>query len=75
MVLCFTGPATLTRARIWGILKRAQTGPICPEREFTLTKYWTRLKELVKQYDIRYDGESAVPTDDTLLDDVFAAGT
>ena len=64
----------MTRARIWGILKRAQTGPICPEREFTLTKYWTRLKELVKQYDIRYDGESAVPTDDTLLDDAFAAG-
>jgi methylamine--corrinoid protein Co-methyltransferase len=64
----------MVRARIWNLLKRAETGSICSEQEFTLKKYWPRVKELQKEYDIKYDSEHIVPTDDTLLDDVFRAG-
>lgn len=63
----------LVKARISNILKKAETGPMCQEKKFTF-KMWQRVKELAKEYDIRYDSEHIVPTDDTLLDDVFRAG-
>jgi methylamine--corrinoid protein Co-methyltransferase len=62
------------RARIWDIWRRAETGPICPVRTFETKEYWPRLKELIKEYDIKYDPECLVPTDDTLIDDVYKAG-
>lgn len=62
-------------ARRWDFFRRAETGPIIKEKDFILRRYWPRLKELIREYDIRYDPENPVPTDDTLLDDVFKAGT
>ena len=54
------------------VMERALTGRICPEREFDLTLS-RKLNEVVKEYDIRYDGETVVPSDDGLADDVFEA--
>ncbi|UCH01437.1 MAG: monomethylamine:corrinoid methyltransferase, partial [Candidatus Bathyarchaeota archaeon] len=62
------------RARIFEIWRRAETGPICPEKRFETKIFWPRLCELIKEYDIRYDPERIVPTDDTLIEDVYKAG-
>ena len=59
--------------RIWDIWRRAETGPICPVRKFDLELYWGRIKELVKEYDIKYNPEQVLPTDDSLIDDVYEA--
>jgi methylamine--corrinoid protein Co-methyltransferase len=64
----------LGKFRIWDIWRRVETGPICPERTFETKILWSRVKELVKEYDIRYDPENLVPTDRSLMDDVFKAG-
>lgn len=59
---------------IWNILRKAETGPISPEKDFILKRYWPRVEELAKEHDIKYDPDNVVPTDETLIDDVFRAG-
>lgn len=59
---------------MWDFINRAETGQMIREKDFILKKYWPKLKELVKEYDVKYDPENLVPTDDSLLDDIFQAG-
>jgi methylamine--corrinoid protein Co-methyltransferase len=59
---------------VWELWRRAETGPLCPEREFDLKRFYPAVKRLVKEYDITYDPETVIPTDNTLIDDVFKAG-
>ena len=59
---------------MWDIWERAETGPICPTRKFEIQVFFRKVQELVKKYDIKYDAESVVPTDDTLIDNVYHAG-
>ena len=59
---------------MWDIWERAETGPICPTRKFEIQVFFRKVQELVKKYDIKYDAESIVPTDDTLIDNVYQAG-
>jgi len=54
------------------ILKRASSGPLVSEKEFNLLVS-KKLKEVVKEYDIKFDGETLVPSDDSLADDVYKA--
>ena len=55
------------------VLDRAETGPICTERDFDLKILAPKIKELTKAYEIKYDPETPVPADDTLADDIFNA--
>lgn len=55
-------------------IRRAETGEVILEKDFTLRRYWPKLKELIKDYDIKYDPDNLVPVDDTLLDDSYKAG-
>jgi methylamine--corrinoid protein Co-methyltransferase len=55
------------------IVKRAQSGPFIKEKEFEL-KLIKRIKELVKEYDIKYDANTLVPADDDMADGVYQAG-
>jgi methylamine--corrinoid protein Co-methyltransferase len=64
----------LDKERFYDIWRRAEEGPICPEREFDTKVLWPNLKSLSKEYDIRYDSENLVPTDTSLMDDVYNAG-
>ena len=64
----------MVRGSVWDIWRRAESGPVCPVRRFETEVYWKRLKELVKEYGIRYDQESVVPTDNSLIADTFKAG-
>ena len=59
---------------IWSIWERAEKGPVCRENDFYLKVYWPRVKELAKEYDIRYDPDMLMPTDESLMEDVFRAG-
>ena len=59
--------------RINEVLDRAETGPICTERDFDLKILRPKLKDVIKKYDIQYDPENVVPDDDSLVDDVWKA--
>lgn len=56
------------------VYRRATTGPRMEEKEFDREILSKRVGELVKEYDIKYDPENPVPSDDSLLDDVWKAG-
>lgn len=55
------------------VVERALTGKPCSEREYDLKIFSTKLMEKVKEYDIKYDSENPVPSDNSLADDVFNA--
>jgi len=55
------------------IIRRAQSGPYYPERDFDLKVVVPKLREVVDRYGIRYDRENAIPNDNQLADDVFQA--
>lgn len=55
------------------VIERALTGKPCLERDYDLKIFSTKLREVVKEYDIKYDPENPVPSDNNLADDVFKA--
>jgi len=59
--------------RINEVLDRAETGPICLEKDFELKVLLPKLKQVIKQYDIRFDPENIVPSDNSLADDLWKA--
>ncbi|WP_455363301.1 monomethylamine:corrinoid methyltransferase [[Eubacterium] cellulosolvens] len=59
--------------RLNEVLDRAETGPICVEKDFELKVLVPKLKQVIKQYDIRVDPENPVPSDDSLADDLWKA--
>jgi len=59
--------------RMMKVVKRAQEGPICSERDFDLKVLAPKLNEILKEYDIKFDPKIVVPSDNSLADDVFEA--
>jgi len=55
------------------VIERALTGKPCAEREYDLKVFSSKLKEVVKEYDIKYDPNTPIPSDNSLADDVFNA--
>jgi len=55
------------------VVERALTGKPCLEREYDLRVFSSKLREVVREYDIKYDPDRPVPSDDSLADDVFNA--
>ncbi len=55
------------------IYERALKGPIMSEDEFNIKVFIPRLKEVVKNHEIRYDKENPVPLDDQAADNLFEA--
>ena len=56
------------------VIQRAMTGPLVPEKEYDLKVFVPGLRKIIKKYDIRYDPETPVPSDDELADRLFQAG-
>jgi methylamine--corrinoid protein Co-methyltransferase len=54
-------------------MKRAETGPICIEKDFDLKILRPKLKEVIEEYNIKFDPKIVVPTDDSLADAVYHA--
>jgi methylamine--corrinoid protein Co-methyltransferase len=59
--------------RIKEVLERAEEGPICEEREFDLRILTPKLNEVIKKYDIRFDPDNIIQSDDSLADDLYEA--
>ena len=56
------------------IVDRALKGPFCSEKDFDLKVFVPKLGEVIKKYEIKYDPENPIPSDDDLADRVFKAG-
>ncbi len=57
----------------WEVVDRALTGSRMSERDWDF-QVFHKTQEIVKEYGIEFDGETFVPSDDTLADTVFEAG-
>ncbi|MEM3754198.1 MAG: monomethylamine:corrinoid methyltransferase [Candidatus Bathyarchaeia archaeon] len=57
----------------WEIVRRSESGPIVSEKEFDINFIGSKILELQKEYDIRYDPENLIPIDDDLVDKVWQA--
>jgi methylamine--corrinoid protein Co-methyltransferase len=59
--------------RINEVLDRAETGPICLEKDFELKVLVPKLKDVIKQHGIKFDPENLVPADNSQADDLWKA--
>jgi len=53
---------------------RGEEGERVDEKNFTLKVFWKNLKKITEDYQIDYNPQKIVPTDDELLDRIFLAG-
>ena len=58
----------------YDILRRSEEGKYMEEREFDLKVVAKTTRRLVKEYDIKFNREEIVTTDNSLADDVWKAG-
>jgi methylamine--corrinoid protein Co-methyltransferase len=56
------------------IQRRAETGPIVDEGQFDKKILPRKIQELTKEFNIKYNPDEPVPTDDDLANRVFEAG-
>jgi len=56
------------------IIKRAEEGVKVSEREFDIKWVYNNVKELIKEYDLKYNPEELIPLSEDFIDDVFEAG-
>ena len=56
------------------VSKRAELGPMIDSNDFSMEKIAKKVIELQKKYDLSYDPEVFVNTDDDLVDRVWQAG-
>ena len=56
------------------VLRRAGKGPYCSEKEYNLKVFFSKVKELVNKYEINFNPDIIVPSDDELADRIFQAG-
>ena len=55
------------------VIERAEEGPVSSEKDFDLRILAPKLNEVVKEYDIHFDREQIIPSDDSLADDLWKA--
>ncbi len=60
--------------RINEVLDKARKGPFCREKDFDLRILWPKLREVIKEYGIKFDPDNIVPNDNSLADDLWRAG-
>ena len=56
------------------IIDRALKGPYYSEKDFDLKVFVPKLREVIKKYEIKYDPENPIPSDNDFADRVFKAG-
>ena len=62
------------RSRLVEVLHRAETGPIMEEADFERHMVAPTIKRLIKEYGLKFDRQTIVPSDDDLADRLFQAG-
>ncbi|MFW9854392.1 MAG: monomethylamine:corrinoid methyltransferase [Candidatus Thorarchaeota archaeon] len=65
----------MKRNKLLEVIQRAETGPITLEKHFDLKVLNAKVKEVVKEYDIRFsdDPTIVIPSDNSLADSLFQA--
>jgi len=58
---------------IWDVIERARTGDKIPESEFDMSIF-RAVEKIRKDYDIKYDPKTPIPSDDQMADAVYEAG-
>ncbi len=56
------------------VLEKADTGQVIEEKEWDYQYIGAKTRELIKKYDISWDQETFVPSDDDLADRLYQAG-
>lgn len=56
------------------VMQKALEGMPKSENDYQLKSFSQKVREKVREHDIRYDPENPVPSDDSLADDIFEAG-
>ena len=56
----------------WDVIDRSDNGPLAKEKEYDMQLGGTA-RQMVQKYDIRYDRDTVIPSDDDLADRVFQA--
>ena len=56
------------------VLDKAENGPVVEEKDWDQNYINRTVKELVKKYEIKWDKDVYVPSDDALADRLFEAG-
>ncbi len=56
------------------VLDKAEKGPVLEEKDWDIKYINQSIKDLIKKYDIKWDKETMVPSDDALADRLFEAG-
>ena len=59
--------------RMWEIIERSKTGPLYDEDAFLPKRFTPKLKELIDEYDIKYDPHTPCPSDDQMADRIWLA--
>lgn len=60
--------------QILDVMQKALEGEPMSENDYLLRRFSQKVKEKVKQYEISFDPNEPVPSDDSLADDIFRAG-
>jgi methylamine---corrinoid protein Co-methyltransferase len=66
----------MSRSKMVDYWARSEEGPLLEEKDFDLMIFWKNLKRITRKYDITYNPDSIVPTEEEypLLDRIFLAG-
>jgi methylamine---corrinoid protein Co-methyltransferase len=56
------------------VLEKADTGPIIDEKDWDRKYIGAKVKQLIEKYDIAWDEDDFIPSDDALADRLFQAG-
>lgn len=57
----------------WDYWKMSETGPLCTVQDFDVRHIFPAVKKLVKKYDIKYDPENLIPTEEQ-VENAWKAG-
>ena len=56
----------------WEIVRRSENGELVEEKDYDMRVVRTSM-EIVKKYDIKFDPDVVIPSDDAMIDRVFEA--
>ena len=63
----------MTGLTLKDVMKKAESGPICMQNDFDLKILNSKVKEVIKDYDIKFNSIDVIPDDNSLADDIFNA--
>ncbi len=59
--------------KMWDIISLAETGPFIEDKDFNYKILVPKLNEVIKKYEVKYDPDHPVPSDDGMADRVWQA--